>query len=227
MLQSLFQNKDFVTALLSVLMLASALCIALPVHEWAHAFVAYKQGDPTAKMLGRMTLAPHSHFDLFGSLFLVFFGFGWAKPVPIDERNFKHGAKSKVLVALAGITANLVVGTFFILVSTILKKYAPNYETQWGYYGVALKLFLNYVIQINFVLLFFNLLPVYPLDGFRVIESFASPYNSFVVFMKRYSWIIMLVLLLGTYLIDYYLTYTVGYTMYGINWLFEKIFGLV
>lgn len=227
MIESIYTSQNISLALISILMLFSALCVALPVHEWAHAFVAYKQGDPTAKSLGRMTLAPHAHIDFFGVIFLVIFGFGWAKPVPVDNRNLKHGKGSEIMVALAGVFANLIVGIFFIFVSTLIKKLAPNYATDWGYYGFALKTFLSYVISINFILLFFNILPIYPLDGFRVVESLTKPNNSFVDFMRRYSWLILVILLALTYAIDYYLQFFAGNTIYGITWLFEKMFGLI
>ena len=204
----------------------SALFVALPVHEWGHAFVAYKQGDSTAKVSGRLTLAPLAHFDVFGFLFLYFFGFGWAKPVPVDYRNFKNPKKSGILVALAGVTANFVVGTALIIISCALSKFFPNYATNWGYYGYALKCFLTYAISINFVLVFFNILPIYPLDGFKVVETFSKPNNGFIEFMRRYSRIILLVLILFTYVFDIYFTYTAGATIDGLTYVFDKFFAI-
>ncbi len=204
----------------------SALCIALPVHEWAHAYVAYKQGDPTAKTLGRLTLAPFAHFDFIGFLCLFVFGFGWAKPVPIDSRNFKNGKKSDFLVSIAGVCANLITGVFFIILSCGLHRFAPNFATDWGIYGYCLNIFLQVVIQLNFVLAFFNILPIYPLDGFRVIETFSKPNNRFVIFMKRYSNLILIILVLFTYFLDYYFAYTAGQLISGLTWVFDKFFGL-
>ncbi len=212
--------------LVYLLVTLSALCVALPVHEWAHAYVAYKQGDPTAKTMGRMTLAPFAHFDVLGFLCLFFLGFGWAKPVPVDDRNFKNGKRSNLLVSLAGITANLVTGTIFIIISSALYHFVPDFGTSWGLYGYALEIFLDTVITYNFVLAFFNILPIYPLDGFRVVEIYSKPNNSFVNFMKKYSTIILIVLILFTFFIDYYLSYTAGYTIYGITWIFDKFWGL-
>lgn len=226
MIYNAFVNLDFVHGIILFAMQISALFLALPVHEWAHAYVAYKQGDSTSKHAGRLTLAPHAHFDILGFLCLYLFGFGWAKPVPIDSRNFKNSKKSGVLVALAGVTANFIVGTLLIIISAALMHFAPNYIADWGYYGYALSCFLKYAISINFVLVFFNILPVYPLDGFRVIETFAKPNNVFVDFMRRYSRIILLILVLFTYVFELYFTYTAGVVIDGLTWLFTKFFAI-
>lgn len=94
---------------LSLLYTLPAIIIGLTVHEWAHAFAADKLGDPTAKNLGRMTLNPFAHIDLFGFLCLLVVGFGWAKPVPVNPRNFKNYRRDDIIVSLAGIAMNLVV----------------------------------------------------------------------------------------------------------------------
>lgn len=217
---------SFFQLVLRSLVVISALCIAMPVHEWAHAYVAYKQGDPTAKYMGRMTLAPHAHFNFWGFICLYIFGFGWAKPVPVDERNFKNGKRSSVMVSLAGVTANLITGTIFIIIATALANFVPNYATAWGLYGDALSVFLSSVISINFALAFFNILPIYPLDGFRVVETFAKPNSGFVNFMRRYSNIILIVIILFSYLLELYLAYTAGGLVHGLTWLFDKFWGL-
>ena len=97
---------------LSLLYTLPAIIIGLTVHEWAHAFAADKLGDPTAKNLGRMTLNPFAHIDLFGFLCLLVVGFGWAKPVPVNPRNFKNYRRDDIIVSLAGIAMNLVVAFF-------------------------------------------------------------------------------------------------------------------
>ena len=213
---------------LSLLAKFSALCIALSVHEWAHAYIAYKQGDSTAKIMGRMTLAPFAHFDLWGFLSLFFLGFGWAKPVPVDLRNFKNVKKSNFLVSIAGVVANLITGTVFIIISCALNTFVPDYAIAWGAYGYCLQLFLSIVIQLNFVLAFFNILPIYPLDGFRIIENFAKPNNAFVNFMRKYSRIILIVLviLLGI-AVDYYLSFTAGNLIIWLTNAFNYLFGLM
>lgn len=205
----------------------SALLVALPVHEWAHAFVAYKNGDPTAKTLGRMTLAPLAHIDLWGFFCLIFLGFGWAKPVPVDLRNFKNAKKSNFWVSIAGILANFITGIIFIIISSALNTFVPDYAISWGYYGYMLSIFLETVISFNFVLAFFNLLPIYPLDGFRIVENFTKPNNGFVTFMRKYSSIILIVLIVFTYVIDVYLSFTAGNLVNIITNFFNWLFALM
>jgi len=180
--------------LLEILAYFSALLVALSFHEFAHAFVAYKNGDPTAKVTGRLTLKPFSHFDAIGFVCLLLFGIGWAKPVPVDFRNFKNPKKSGFLVSIAGVSLNLLMGFLLILIYTLLVAFWPAIFSV-SVYGTMLYYFLNYAILINFALAFFNILPIYPLDGFRVVESFAHPENTYVSFIKRFGPFILLFLL--------------------------------
>ena len=201
-----------------------ALCIAMSFHEFAHGYIAKTQGDPTAKVLGRCTLAPHAHVDIRGIICLLLFGFGWAKPVPVDERNFKNGKTSKFLVSIAGIVTNVILGTAFLFIYMLILKIAPEfYET--NLYGNILEEFLYISIRLNFSLAVFNLLPIYPLDGFRIIETFSSYDSTFVDFMKRYSMIIYVVLLVsGIYYYYYY--YTANQLIIFLIKLFSKILGV-
>ena len=213
--------------IVSALVSLSAILVSIAVHEWAHAYAAYKQGDPTAKTLGRMTLAPFSHVDLWGFVCLLFLGFGWAKPVPVDPRNFKNYKKSSFIVSIAGILANLVSGTIFIIISCALDNFVPNYVTDWGIYGYALNLFLANVININFVLAFFNLLPIYPLDGFKIIETFAKPDSAFINFMRKYSRIILIAVVLFTFVLEFYFSYTAYVLIDLLQNAFNSLFGLM
>ncbi|HQQ41265.1 MAG TPA: site-2 protease family protein, partial [Clostridia bacterium] len=156
---SLFQNP------LQLLYILPAILIGMTVHEWAHAFAAYKLGDPTAKNLGRMTLNPIAHFDIFGFLCLLLVGFGWAKPVPINSRNFKHFRRDDIIVSLAGITMNLIVAFLFsfIYVLGFTKCGLGTNEAFTSIFGS--------ILSINLALAIFNLLPIYPLDGSHVLES--------------------------------------------------------
>ena len=107
-------GSSFIYSILSLIAMVMALFVAMPFHEFAHAAAAKHEGDFTAVAYRRYTLALHKHFDFKGFLFLLLFRFGWAKPVPVDERNFKRGKKSKFIVASAGIVTNLILGTFFL-----------------------------------------------------------------------------------------------------------------
>ena len=149
---------------------AMAALVALTIHEYAHGYVAYKLGDDTAKSQGRLSLNPIKHLDPFGVICMMFFHFGWAKPVPIDPRNFKNPRRGFALTALAGPATNLTVGflTAFVYLLTL-----TNFkETDVAFVNnleVNTLLFLLYFFSINIGLGVFNLIPVPPLDGSRIL----------------------------------------------------------
>ncbi len=163
-----------------------AVVLAITVHEWAHAFAAYKMGDPTARNLGRMTLNPFAHLDWMGFLMLMLVGFGWARPVPVNERNFRNPHRGGLVVASAGIIANLIMASVGILVMLTLKwtnnvyflADSGNIFTQMDIsYFISssvsidwLMLFLWIFVSINCSLFVFNLLPIAPLDGSHILE---------------------------------------------------------
>lgn len=170
-----------------------AITVALVVHEWAHSYAAVKMGDNTPKLAGRLSINPARHFDPIGFLCLALIGFGWAKPVPINPNNFRNIKKGEILVSISGILANLilfVVFTFLFVVCALFLD--PNV--------LILKFFIylcEFLATINFVLAVFNILPIYPLDGFNLVASFCRYDNKFVVFMHKYGSILLLVLLLA------------------------------
>lgn len=223
----LFPNYDmsfsFAYLFLSLLAMVMALFVAMPFHEFAHAAAAKHEGDYTAVAYKRYTLAFHKHFDAKGFIFLILFRFGWAKPVPVDERNFKRGRKSKFLVSIAGIVTNLVLGTFFLFMLLFIFRFIPAvYEI--NYFGYLLYQFLEYSVSLNFMLAFFNLLPIYPLDGFKICESFAKYDNKFLNFMKKYSLIIYLIIAFSS-LYYYFYLFTGGLLIEQLTKLFIWILG--
>ena len=184
-------QNDLLGVILLLCAYVSSLLLAMSFHEFGHAHAALKEGDMTAKAVGRYTLAPLAHVDVKGIIFLLLFGFGWAKPVPVDSRNFKRGKISAVRVYSAGILVNIAVGLASAMIYAALFVFFPGvFES--GVYGIALSYFLQYMVMINFIFAFFNLLPFHSFDGYRLIETFTKPYSGFSVFMQRYSFMILL-----------------------------------
>ncbi len=159
-----------------------AIVLSLTVHEFAHALVGKWRGDDTAESLGRLTLNPLAHLDPVGTLMLLFVGFGWAKPVPFDPRNLKNPAWDGVAIALAGPFSNLLLAT---LAAVAYRNLAEVAFAQ----GTMLPIFLILLIFTNLLLLFFNLIPVPPLDGSKVIDAvlYRSGYEHVGLWLNLYG----------------------------------------
>ncbi len=178
--------------LMSYLYVLPAILIGLTIHEWAHAFAAYKLGDPTAKNMGRMTLNPLAHIDLFGFICLLLVNFGWAKPVPVNPRNFKNFKRDDVIVSLAGIIANFITAFVFMFLYVILLRLFGSLRTNTAFCSI-----FEYIVFINLSLMLFNIIPIYPLDGSHILEIlFIRKAPRFIMFMRRYGTYILLALLL-------------------------------
>ncbi|MDD4832468.1 MAG: site-2 protease family protein [Clostridia bacterium] len=209
----------------------AAIYIAIVCHEVAHGYVALLNGDDTAKYMGRLTANPVKHFNAVGFLMLVFVGFGFAKPVPIDPSKFRNFKKGLIWVSLAGVLTNLVIAfilfPFQNLVSSVNVYGMSAFLTgvlEWVYY------FLFFAIMININLAAFNLLPIAPLDGFNLISAFVNPQNQFMAFLRRYSIMILLILVMWEYIpiLDTYspLSLYIGYCNIGLRWVFGQFWGL-
>ena len=158
--QSLFSNP--IAFILQVI----AVITSLILHECAHGYVALKCGDPTAKYMGRLTMDPRKHLDLMGTICMIFLGFGWAKPVPVNPNNFKNYRRDDLLVSLAGVTTNMILCIISVFLYVLTYKISGK-STFLDY----LRIFLSSMAGINVVLAIFNLLPIPPLDGYHVFND--------------------------------------------------------
>ena len=191
-------SGDIKLAIAQLLLTLPIVFLSLSVHETAHGYVAYKLGDPTARNLGRLTLNPIKHLDLFGTLCMVLFGFGWAKPVPINTRYFKKPKRDMALTGMAGPVSNLLLAVGFALVLKLV-IYIFNFVPETAFTSDLLYwtwVFLSLGVQLNVTLMVFNLLPIPPLDGSRLLFAFL-PTKAYFKMMQyeRYIYIVFLVLL--------------------------------
>ncbi|HAJ97378.1 MAG TPA: site-2 protease family protein [Ruminococcus sp.] len=192
-----------------------------PLHECAHAYSAYKLGDDTAKNEGRLTLSPLAHLDFFGSLLLFFFGFGWAKPVPVNPRNFKEPSKGMMLTAIAGPLSNVAAALLAVIAYQLL-----NGQEYFGIHdgmiymspqtkGYAMWMIYEFIV-ININLFLFNMIPVPPLDGSRVM-TYLLPQKAAFWFIKNERYFYGAVMLLM-------MTGILSYPLYFLN---TKVYDLL
>lgn len=156
--------------LLDKLMILPAILLGFSLHEYAHALTAYKMGDPTPKFQGRVTINPLAHVDWLGFAALMFCGFGWGRPVEINPMNFRNRRKGELVCSLAGVTMNFIIAVVFAIIAKVMIM-GLGYEFLSGGVGEILWLMVMYIIQINLVLMIFNLIPCPPLDGFSVLSE--------------------------------------------------------
>lgn len=203
-----------------------AIIIAFGLHEFAHAFTAYKLGDPTPKALGRLTVNPLKHLDMYGLIGFLVVGFGWAKPVEINPLNFKKYRRDMFFVSIAGVVTNLLLAfvfsglyyfffTHFATVDAGVVKYSNDLMFLIHY-------FLQYSIVLNIALFCFNLIPVYPLDGFNALKSAFRLNNKFLNFMYRWGNIIMIIIIITPFFDTFYnlVTNFITSTFFGFWGLF-------
>ena len=190
-------NGDWRIILVGLLSFLVAIYFAIVLHEVAHGMVALWNGDDTAKVNGRLTLDPVKHIDVMGAVMMLVIGIGWAKPVPINPYNFRDRKKGMITVALAGVVTNLILAVLSLgLLAAVAAIGRSVDSTSAGGYYVWLffcDLFM-YSAVLNVSLAGFNLLPIFPLDGFRLVEIFTRPNNGYVVFMRRYGLYVYLAL---------------------------------
>lgn len=183
--------------LIHYLLIAPAILFALTIHEYSHAWMAYKKGDLTAKLSGRLTLNPLKHLDPIGTIMLFLFRFGWAKPVPVNPYNLKDPRRDMVWVSLAGPLSNLGSGILFCIILRVIRYY--NLQSFTNFYPIYL--ILIFLAFYNLILCIFNLIPIFPLDGANVLyhllpEEIAYEYGKIARFGP---FILILIIVLGNF----------------------------
>ena len=213
-MSNVFANLDWSILTDTLLRIIPAL-ICLTIHELCHGFAAYKLGDNTAKNMGRLTLNPLRHIDIMGLVMMALFRFGWAKPVPVNMRNFKHPKRGMAITALAGPVSNFVLAALILAIYGVLFAIKP-YHSSGAIWHTLLQT-LESTAWLSTALGIFNLIPIPPLDGSKVLFSLLSDalYEK-LMRVERYGMIIlMIVIVTGA------LDKTLGV---ATSWVFERLF---
>ena len=224
MLFSLIGGRDFKSILIQFVLLLPILLFSLSLHETMHGLVALKLGDPTARNMGRLTLDPRKHIDPIGFLVLMVFGFGWAKPIPVNARYFKNPKWGFALVALAGPLSNFLLGAINAAIYGLLWAFYYNASLH-GVTGFRLELlywgalFFLLAAMLNFIYSVFNMIPLPPYDGSRILFAFLPPRAYFAV--MKYERYILYGLLAVLILCSYVLPVS------PFSWVAEKLTYLI
>jgi len=194
-----------------IIIIPALLCITF--HELSHGFVAYKLGDNTAKDEGRLTLNPIKHIDIIGLIMMIFAGFGWAKPVPVNMNNFKNPKTGMAVTALAGPVSNLLLSAFVLFFYGLAAGSVGNADALGN---IWLQMLFT-TAYLSCMLAVFNLLPIPPLDGSKILFSLL-PERQYYKLMQyeRFGMIILLVIILTGSLSTYLST--------GVGWVFDRLF---
>ena len=212
MLQSFLQDAIY---------LIPAVLLSLSFHEFSHGYVAFKLGDPTAKQAGRLTLNPLAHIDPLGTLCMLIFRFGWAKPVPVNVMYFKDRKKGMAITAAAGPISNLLLAFLCLLLFVPVLVYAG-----WTAVGSYAANFLYIMVMINVGLAVFNLLPISPLDGSKILYAVLPNKIYFSIMRYERSFQPVLFLLLWTGLLSRPISFLRDAVISGMEFLVSPIFSL-
>ena len=211
----IFSREGLITFLYTL----PALVLSLSIHEYAHAWVAYKLGDISQKIRGRLTLNPLAHIDPIGFIAIMLIGVGWGKPVTVDDRNFKDSRKGMMLTSLAGPASNLLLAILVTIILKLLMVFGVMNTMINSNTGNIILNMLLYVIQFNIVFGIFNLIPLPPLDGSKVLAYFLPQRaRGFMYTLERYSFIIIMIIYF-TNLTSYIIAPGYNLVLKLINWI--------
>ncbi len=227
MIRTILQNGiagiDVWSVIAYVLSSLAVILLTLPVHEWAHAFTATRLGDPTPRWQGRLSVNPFAHIDWLGAACILLFGFGWARPVQINASNFRNPKVGMAITALAGPVSNIIMALIaLILMNVVVAIFGLS---GMGVIVLFVYMFFFYVAQINISLAVFNLIPIPPLDGSRLLAALL-PNKQYYTLMRYERYMFFVVLALVWFgLLDRPLVFLSGRLMEILNFIAGLPFG--
>lgn len=211
--------------IVDLLMTAFCVFLSLSIHEFAHGLAAYKLGDNTAKYMGRLNLSPLSHVDPIGAICLFLFGFGWAKPVPVNPNNFKPGKRKSgmVITSVAGPLSNFLVAFVALLLLRIIERFFTGTSSALVMITTIVVIMLTTLISMNIGLALFNLMPVPPLDGSKILNAVLPARIYFKIMQYEQYGFIILILLLNLPVFNSFLNILAS----GILRFYDLVIGLI
>ena len=207
-------SMDFSSVIIYILSSLIVIFLTLPVHEYAHGWAAVKLGDPTPQYQGRLSFSPFAHIDYIGALCIILFGFGWAKPVQVNAFNFRSPKRDMAITALAGPVSNIIMATIALLITNVIMAFAPMVTvTLYVFY------FFYFIAQINISLAVFNLIPIPPLDGSRLLSALLPDRIYYKIMRYERYFFILLIGLLYLGVLDGVLGTLTGGLMTGLSFI--------
>ena len=215
-------NMNFFNAVVYILSALVVIFLTLPFHEFAHAYIADKLGDKTARYQGRLTMNPMAHIDYLGAIGILFLGFGWARPVPVNANNFKNPKRGMALTAFAGPAMNIIVAFVARFIVYALLAFNRNSAENLIFY---IAIFFGYYSMLNINIAVFNLLPIPPLDGSRLLTVFLPTKYYFAVMRYERYISLFIILLIWIGVLDAPLSFLSNWLVNVLDILPRIIFG--